>query len=202
MVERLSSDVISSGIKMIEINRRLITADSTGVINEFYSTVSGERAIWLKAQNEDVQTHTELLESRLPVFSARFEDNGDCLLHVPNGASRVSQLLKFISRDIDGYGEIFEQIGRLNKRLDDQGFGYVSFKKGHSVLDALAYANTGEDGYGGAVFLIPPYSFNKLISTQVSMDHMANDLEQSGYFSNVQIETLLGRVYVGLGEHV
>jgi hypothetical protein len=185
----------------IEPNRRLIdeVVEARSGIEEFYDVILDQRVLHIPAGKQDVELHARLIEARLPVLSAIFDEEGNCDIQVPLGANRMSQLLKFIPRDIRGYGLIFEQLGAINRHLEDTGFGALQARIGRGILDSVAFTSVENSSYGGAVFLIPPYDFNPTGIAEGVTAEVGAELSESGYFAHEQITTLLSRVRIGVG---
>jgi hypothetical protein len=178
----------------IEPNRRLLKSSSNSV-REFYSPDIDSRVISLPARGENALTHEELVEFRLPVFSAMYRDD-ELWITIPDDSRSLKKNLRFIARDIHNYGEIFYKLGSVYRQLDSTGIGFPEATDERSVLESMVFSLEENEPYGGNVHLIPPYTLNQVTPEQ-AMGSIAIELEYSRIFADSEVKQLYDTMKAG-----
>lgn len=180
----------------IEPNRRLLSPqlDPQQGIEEFYDPGLASRVITLPVGGEQARFHEELMEERVPVFSAIYRDESLCLL-VPEGSRPVRKLLRFVARDIATYSEVFYELGGVLNRVTEAVSGVPMVQPERGLLDSFAFALDETEVYGGKIYLIPPYLIDPDISAPQQLGRalvtLQAELQASGLFSSQEEAQLL-----------
>ena len=183
----------------IELNRRLISTrlGSTTRLMEYYDRNRQARIIAIPRSSDELRQHEILSKTQMPLFSSEYDSEGNCLLYIPAGTRTIRQSLKFISRDIKSYGSIFYQLGQMIRQAHDYGFGMLASSTERTILDGVAFSLDDSVEYGGAIHLVPPYSFDQVTSFERELDALNTELVDSQYFSGEESDRLLEMTRVG-----
>lgn len=182
----------------VDPNRTLLS-DSLAAhsnLDEFYAPELGARLIVMQPGSEVARSHEELMELRLPVFSAFYDGNSLKLL-VPTGSRSIRKLLRFIARDVDNYEEIFSKVGTALRGLDEAGVGLPEPEADRSLLDSLAFAVNADEIYGGDICLVPPYVLNPAKHKDQTFDRIRLELANSRQFGEGDIGRLMVQAEAG-----
>lgn len=164
----------------------------TEPIAEFYSDKFGSRMLAIPYNSRSSQLHVRLAEVKLPVFSSLYT-NDLLLLLVPEGAMPVEDILLPVARDPGSYGQIFFEVGRVLRSLEEHGLGLPV----QSVLSGLAFAADEKAEHGARLFLIPPYDFSSPESYSETMDELETELEINGLLDESSREIAMANIRSG-----
>lgn len=190
----------SNGRTDIDSRRRLVPTNDIFGIREFYDNSLDSIVIALPVGSEQATVYENLLVHNLPVFSGTYSDK-DLILSVPSGTRLLSQELKFLSRDIPNYSEIFVKFGETLREINRAGLGLPVSKTGRPLLANFAFSPAGKDTDGGIIFLSPPYELDTNVSINHELDLVNKELDHSVYFKNKKdaVQKLMGKLATGLG---
>ncbi len=187
----------------VDSNRRMLAGGYAARLGlrEFYSMGMDSRIIAVPMTGlsdgfSTARSHEELMELRLPVFSAIYRDT-DMWIVVPEASRTLKSVLRFVARDIGSYGEIFFKMGQVFGQLEQAGVGVPGAVSDRSLLESLAFTLDEDENYGGKIALIPPYELSHGRSEERVLSTVHVELEKSGYFSDIQARGLIALTHSG-----
>lgn len=192
-------EMFGSSIRMIEHDRRLLPVIEGELMEEFVVEDEGTRFLALSQTNPDARRHVELMEAKLPVFSAIYTaGGGTMLLQIPQGTKLVRKMLPAILRNPTEYGQIFQEVGHVLRQTRESGLGSLAITGKRSALSQLAFAFEQNVPNGGRVYLVPPYTLEPEYTGEAVTVAIYNELRAFGYTYQDQVQDLGERVLRGL----
>lgn len=184
---------------LVEPNRRLIALDySNGEsIEEYADLETKERLIALPLAGKAMTLHQRLARRGIPVFPYVRTEASKALLEVPADARSVSNNLRFIARDVDGYAPTFRQLGDLMARVQASGFGLPKAEPNRRIFHGLAIAADDNNRYGSGLTLVPPYVLDENVTKRDLLAGFGSEMMESNHFTLVEKDFLLHQVHEG-----
>lgn len=167
----------------IEMHRRLVNeavSERTGV-TEYADSQSGVRIVTIPVLSEQSDMHRVLTQKRVPVFPVMAMDDRNLLLQVPNDARTIHGALRFITRDVAHYSEIFTEIGQVLGRCVLNRVGVPVSQDDRTILGGIAFSVDNESVLGSNIHLLPPYAFSTELSQQDSLALISQELNRSDH---------------------
>jgi len=189
----------------VDANHRLVPSSTERAMHleEYYDMQLGSRVISIPKGSEEARHHEELLEERLPVFSALYTPDR-LLLLVPEGSSTLQKTLPLMARDLGSYSEIFHNLGSTLGKLDTTSFGLPEAYIGRSILASFAFSLDENETFGGKIYLIPPYSLDPMRQKHrdQEVDAIYEELLRSRYLSEGAAQLLVEIMVEGWQEEL
>lgn len=183
----------------IDAHRHLISDETRELsgVGEYFDAISNQRVLTIPRRTEDARLHVELTEKHIPVYPTQQKDAHNLLLVIPNTARTVESSVRFITRDVMHYKEIFTQLGEVLGRCAVNGFGLPGKRVERSILGSVAFSLDTEEIFGGTVHLLPPYAFDRGKTKADELREIEDELRASPYVTPAVAKELRAAASMG-----
>lgn len=165
-------------------------------IEEFVFDQTDRRHIAVLKESAIAQQHAALLESRIPVLSGTYLNEGLLLLDVPSGTRPMSSFANSIRRNPSLYAEVFQEIGAILGNIDHVFGKTLQPTADFPLLKQFGAVHSEEEPSGGRVLLLPPYGFGDFNRVDV-LSAVHNELLETRAILPEQADFLVERVDEG-----
>lgn len=184
----------------IDKNRRILKEGRDKAYQgmaEYYNRAIGSRVLRMEPDSEQVRVHEILAEHRVPVFSSLYGSD-DVFLLVPEGSRLVRNIVRLIARDVDNYGEVFQQLGGAIGATGGIGLGAPVETDSRTLLESFAYGGDEREAFGGSVYLVPPYRLNTSRVPADELPIVRAELEEIGALQPADVDILVDKTWKGI----
>lgn len=186
--------------KYVPSHRRLADGCSRlecGIDESFLPT--NQRIISFHNRPDQYEQHVSLTSNGLQTLEMLRSDETEYqefALIVPKGAIVLRDRLTSIRRNVGDYSEVFFMVGEYLSELHRRCEVLPIALADRGILESFIELPSDAQGRGISIVLTPPYCLGEGSLNDVVV-HVKDELEQSGFFSNEQVETLLEALWWG-----